>query len=798
MSEPSPKFVKLRAAADAASIRTASYDGVEHLVVPLVAMVANRAMRPLGSEDWELVPAEVLALAPSAWNRCAIIEDHPILDGNPVSANEPEILERESFGQVFHSKFEAGRLKMEAYINPERAVRAGRKAESVVARIRALAAGESEELVEVSVGAFVVLEKREGIDETGQRYGMVWKSALPDHLAIGLGGSRGACSVAGGCGAPRSSKEEEPIKTAVLRAAVLSQARRPTFSGTETSAWSAPSWADYVRHLHEGREGPGSVGQASAALKREVAAHSLLGDPDGSNLASLTMFPVVNPANGKLNERALRAVLGGRGAQADIPEGARTSARDMARRLLNSEFGAELEVSKMSKEAKQRAASEGLSSRDLEERLQQAVEDATAVGFKWIYILDVYPGTFVYDIHYEDGPRDTFERAYTVTDDGSVSVDREAFPVVRETQYRRVEVPPPAEFGDIKLSNQAAHRSALPAMLARVLKALGFRTAEDGTSDVDLRERMWKALNGSVPGFVDIAEIFPETKTVIYSTRPEEMLMWWRRTYEMFESVITLNDDAEQVEIEQTWKPVAAKGQPGEQATLEFQQSAEAGNPADCGCNGNGRAAPSQSTEGGPMTQVEEIVGRLIANARCPYDDKDKAHLGSLSEEKLKALDAAFSEQPAAEPEPAKDPPKATEASPPAEQKVEGEKAEPPAEGIVHLKKAEHDRLIAAAEAWEAAEVQRKAEEEKRKTALVAQLTGAQKVYSEGQLKAMSLEALRSTAKLIEVYEPEPDYSGRALASASEPTNHAPPDPYAAQLTAMRKERGLPVGKEAN
>jgi hypothetical protein len=62
-----------------------------------------------------------------------------------------------------------------------------------------------------------------------------------------------------------------------------------------------------------------------------------LGDPDADNFRELSFFPVVS-AEGALHERALRAVISGRGAQADIPEAAKDSAQSKARSLLEREF----------------------------------------------------------------------------------------------------------------------------------------------------------------------------------------------------------------------------------------------------------------------------------------------------------------------------------------------------------------------------------------------------------------------------------------------------------------------------
>lgn len=805
-----PRYTVLRGAADAASIRTARYDGVEHLVVPVVALVGDHVMRPLGSEGPEFVPSEVIAIAPDAWAGRSVVEDHPLLNGQPISANIPEILEAQSFGTVFNARFEDGRLKVDAYINPERAVRAGAKAQEVVRRLRALAAGEEEDLVEVSVGAFVLLEKRAGVAPDGTPYDYIWRAALPDHLAVGLGGSKGACSAEAGCGAPRAASETTEPKRAVLRAAILSQARRPQFTGTETGAWSTPSFSDYVRYLHEGAEGPSSVSQASAALKRAIAAHSLLGDPEGSNLRDLTIFPVVNPANGYLNERALRAVISGRGAQADIPERARTSAQDMARRLLNSEFGAELElarerctrdgaeleVSKMSEDGKTkegaRAAAE---SENLHMWLAAALEDAeSGYDYLWVESFDTEAGTVVYCMRGDDGGiAGTYRRSFTLAGE-TVTIGAQRTEVRRRVVYEEMKARP------------AAARLQLPAPLVKALAAMGFHAGqgEDGHSDIETRESMYQALRAGVAAFVDIAEIYPDTRTVIYATRPEEMMMWWRRTYEMDgEGAITLNDDEEQVEIEQTWKPV--------QARLQFE--AGEGKEPPCGCSkvdGEGQAAPSHDDQGGRMTNEmkKQLVGRLIASKHCRYGENDRLALEAMSEDRLKALSEALpddnpeGEQKAAAGEDGKEPQKAAapaepEKPAPAEKKVAAEQpaaanAEPK-DDSVRVPKEVFDDMKAASAAW-------KADQERRKGALVASLKAAQDGFTEPDLKSMGIEALQKLARSLKLDEPEPkpDYSGRALSEPVSATDTAPPDAWASGLAAHRRSLGYSDEKGAN
>lgn len=196
-------------------LRVRQYNGRDHLVVPVVAMVGDIIVRPMGSRGPEFVPARVLARAPGNWNNRPILPDHPnTADG---SANDPATLEQMQMGATFNAEFRSGSLQMEAWIDPQRARLLGGDAETTVNRIR------EGEVVEVSVGAFVTLAAEPGEHE-GVPYEYVWLDAKSDHLAMGLGGKPGACSVdAGGCGAPRNAThqpyEEDPMSKPVFRAA---------------------------------------------------------------------------------------------------------------------------------------------------------------------------------------------------------------------------------------------------------------------------------------------------------------------------------------------------------------------------------------------------------------------------------------------------------------------------------------------------------------------------------------------------------------------------------------------------
>lgn len=189
----------LRAASKpAATIRRAQYAGVECLVVPVVALLGDSVVRPMGSLGPELVPASLLAsIPPEIWNGRPVIPDHPGLN----SANDPATLAAMSFGQVFNAQFRNNALQMEMWIDPTRAAKVGPDAQDIVDRCLAGA------VVEVSVGAFVAVVERAGVTAAGVPYEYVWVDLYSDHLAALPRDVVGACSVEMGCGAPRAARQ---------------------------------------------------------------------------------------------------------------------------------------------------------------------------------------------------------------------------------------------------------------------------------------------------------------------------------------------------------------------------------------------------------------------------------------------------------------------------------------------------------------------------------------------------------------------------------------------------------------
>lgn len=168
---------------DRAGVRREVFEGREHLVVPVVMIVE-------GVLNNALVASEEFGRYPESWNGRPVPVLHPEREGTPVSANQPDVIERNTIGQLFNTFVDNGKLKSEAWIDTDKARRLGHGA-----LLEALEAGE---VIEVSTGYFSDSEGRAGTFN-GQEYREIHRNIRPDHLAL-LPGEEGACSVADGCG----------------------------------------------------------------------------------------------------------------------------------------------------------------------------------------------------------------------------------------------------------------------------------------------------------------------------------------------------------------------------------------------------------------------------------------------------------------------------------------------------------------------------------------------------------------------------------------------------------------------
>lgn len=154
-----------------------NWRGEAYLIVPVIMAKLGVVMNGATIPDEEF-------FAPS-WNGVPVTFGHPADDnGDFLSANSPEVLDRWQVGYIFGTEYRGGDLKADAYVNIERAemLREG--------SIEALETGELK--IDVSTGYFCE-------HDNAQNDITIHRDIKPDHLAI-LFDIEGACSFEDGCG----------------------------------------------------------------------------------------------------------------------------------------------------------------------------------------------------------------------------------------------------------------------------------------------------------------------------------------------------------------------------------------------------------------------------------------------------------------------------------------------------------------------------------------------------------------------------------------------------------------------
>ena len=197
---PERTMLSVQATPDVAGIRTAEFRGQEHTVIPVIALVEG-VLWPANAPSPELALAEEFGRFPEGWDGSPVVFDHPRdSEGAPIAANSPDVLEENSFGQIFNTTLDGTKLKSEIWVNNDLVQNLTEEAQATVAK---LISGDT--VVEVSTGLFMLAEPATG-EFNGERFDAIWRNIVPDHLAILPEGVAGACSVEDGCGAPRSNQ----------------------------------------------------------------------------------------------------------------------------------------------------------------------------------------------------------------------------------------------------------------------------------------------------------------------------------------------------------------------------------------------------------------------------------------------------------------------------------------------------------------------------------------------------------------------------------------------------------------
>lgn len=208
----------------ARSWRRVYRNGREFLVGPVTLIVPGVLA---GSRGALLYPHEEIAANVDAWNGMPIVVYHPTKGGQNVSARDPDVLERQGIGAIYHTTFTSDRsppgqdrpnfrLVSEAWVDVKDAERVD---ERVVTML------DSGAPIEVSTGLFTENIPGEG-QYNGKPYTHIARNYKPDHLAI-LPDQVGACSVKEGCGinVPTIMANRRHVQALVLNSARLGRLR---------------------------------------------------------------------------------------------------------------------------------------------------------------------------------------------------------------------------------------------------------------------------------------------------------------------------------------------------------------------------------------------------------------------------------------------------------------------------------------------------------------------------------------------------------------------------------------------
>lgn len=165
-----------------APVREETFEGRPHLVAPVVLLVH-------GVHNRLYYPPEELAKYPAAWNGVPVPVQHPIQDGQHVSANSPAVIEKQSVGRLFNVRYdtELEKLVGEVWVD--------------IAKARAVSPQALEGLrngLEVSTALWCDDDVTPG-EWNGEEYDAIVRNIRPDHLAL-LPGGEGACNWTDGCG----------------------------------------------------------------------------------------------------------------------------------------------------------------------------------------------------------------------------------------------------------------------------------------------------------------------------------------------------------------------------------------------------------------------------------------------------------------------------------------------------------------------------------------------------------------------------------------------------------------------
>ena len=272
--------------------RVETHDGVRYIVAPCVLMVEG--VRD-GGQGPLLYTGEELSMFPGAWNGSPLTAYHPRQDGQPVSANAPEVLELWRIGYLFNVYYdpEILGLRGEAWVDIERCSRVHPQT------LRAIQAGEP---LENSTGLWCESDGVGGVHD-GREYEGRAMNIRPDHHAL-LWGGTGACSLEDGCGVRANEEGNQKMETMTPEEKGLLQFMRKFVGMAEEPSKQEQFEAGYetpclCTNAMEMTDAVRQLQRLADELDRDVPGGMLLHYVKAAFTDGTLIMRVVNTANGE-------------------------------------------------------------------------------------------------------------------------------------------------------------------------------------------------------------------------------------------------------------------------------------------------------------------------------------------------------------------------------------------------------------------------------------------------------------------------------------------------------------------
>lgn len=223
------------------TVRQDTMEGRDWIVAP--AQMITEGVHN-GSDGPIFYPAEELAKLPSVWNHKPVVVYHPTVNGQSVSACDPDQITARKVGVLMNTVWNAETRKLgtETWLDPARVQTIDyRVAEAI----------DNNEMMEVSTGLYMELEKTKGV-WNGEEYEAIAHNLQPDHLAL-LPDVKGACSIADGAGFLRTNEESRKIMINELSHGSIRALLSSAVHEAKDNAWIEEIYDTYFIYEQEGK-----------------------------------------------------------------------------------------------------------------------------------------------------------------------------------------------------------------------------------------------------------------------------------------------------------------------------------------------------------------------------------------------------------------------------------------------------------------------------------------------------------------------------------------------------------------